>query len=129
MLSNLRKGFEFAAERIAAGAEDVSDLRAMVRKISDNPLWNIAQTGAWFIPGYGPAISAGMAATAAWGRGESLTDAALAAARGAIPPQYQAAFDLGVGVTKGDATGEVSRQIESYLPEDARKAYREGARA
>jgi hypothetical protein len=67
------------------------------------PVWDIAATGASFIPGVGTAVSAGMAGAAALGRGESLRDVALSAARGAVPggPLGQAAFDVAVGMAKG----------------------------
>jgi len=51
-----------------------------------------------YIPGYGTAANAALQATVALGQGKSLDEAALAAARGALPPYGQAAFDLGVGV-------------------------------
>jgi len=72
-------------------------------ELTQNPLFNIAQTGVSFIPGVGTAVSGGMAAAAAVGRGESLNDIALDAAKGALPggPLAQAAFDIAVGVAKG----------------------------
>lgn len=87
-------------------------------KLTNNPIWDIAQTGVSFIPGVGTAVSAGMAGAAAVGRGASLANIGLAAARGAIPggTLAQAAFDVGVGLAKGDpvdqaALGAIRNQI------------------
>ncbi len=93
-------------------------LQAGASELSQNPAWTIAQSGASFIPGVGQAVSSGMAAAAALGRGESIKDIALDAARGAIPggPLAQAAFDTAVGVAKGGdlsdaALGALREQI------------------
>lgn len=51
-----------------------------------------------FVPGVGPAASAAIAAAVAIGKGESLHDATLKAARAALPAPAQVAFDMGVGV-------------------------------
>ena len=71
------------------------------------PVWNIAQTGVSFIPGVGSAVSAGMAAAAALGRGESLKDIGLAAAKNALPggPLAAAAFDVAIGLANGKNIG------------------------
>lgn len=92
-VSGAAKGVSSAAKTAAKGASTVTK----------SPIWNIAQTGASFIPGVGQAVSSGMAAAAALGRGESAKDIALAAARGAVPggPAAQAAFDVAVGAIKG----------------------------
>src|ERR1041385_89052 len=68
--------------------------KGALKGVTNNPLWNIAATGLSFIPGIGQAVSAGMAAAAALGRGMNLKDAALAAARNALPggPLAAAAF-------------------------------------
>lgn len=72
-------------------------------QITKSPVWNIAATGASFIPGVGSAVSSGMAAAAALGRGESARDIALAAAKNALPggPVAKAAFDVAVGAARG----------------------------
>lgn len=55
------------------------------------------------IPGAASLVAAGLAATAEVGRGHSLADIGLAAARGAIPGGaiVRAGFDLAVGLAKG----------------------------
>lgn len=91
-------------------------LQEGLHAISNNPLWNIVQTGASFIPGVGTAVSAGMAGAAAIGRGESLKNIALSATRNAIPggPAVQAAFDAATGLIQGknvtDAILQAARQ-------------------
>ena len=86
------------------------------------PVWDIAATGASFIPGVGTAVSAGMAAASAVGRGESLRDIGLSAARGAVPggPAAKAAFDVAVGMAKG-------KRIDRAAVDAARKAVPGGA--
>lgn len=98
------KGAVSAGKTVVKAHESVA--KAAVKPLSPlmrSPVWNIAQTGASFIPGVGQAVSGGMAAAAALGRGESLKDAALKSARAAIPggPVAQAAFDIAVGAAKG----------------------------
>ena len=60
-----------------------------------------------FIPGYGPAVSAALAGLASVGRGESLGNAVLASARGAVGAQFGPAatvgFDAAVGAAGYDA--------------------------
>jgi len=74
-----------------------------LRAVTNNPIWNMAATGMSFVPGFGTAVSAGMATAAAIGRNESIKDAALAAAKNALPggPVAAAAFDVAIGVAKG----------------------------
>jgi hypothetical protein len=64
----------------------------------------VAATAASFFPGVGTGVAAGLNAAAALGRGETLRDAALAAARGAVPGGIagRAAFDVAVGLAKGE---------------------------
>lgn len=123
-----------------------------VGAVTNNPLWDIAQTGASFIPGVGNAVSAGMAGAAAVGRGESLKDIGLSAARGALPggAVTRAAFDIATGAIRGhglSATalralrnqvpgGELGRgafdaavAVASGAPPDARKLLRAGLSA
>jgi hypothetical protein len=49
-------------------------------------------------PGIGTAISVAITALEQLGQGASLSDAALAAGRSAIPSVYRAAYDIGVGI-------------------------------
>jgi hypothetical protein len=92
-------------------------LGGVVKTITNNPLWKIAQTGVSFIPGLGQAVSAGMASAAALGRGESLTDIGLAAARGALPGPAQIAMDIAIGALKHQNLGELAlREVREQLP-------------
>lgn len=68
-----------------------------------SPLWDVAKTASYAIPGIGPAVSGGLAGLQALGQGASLGNATLAAARGALPPGPQrVAFDMGVGAIAGE---------------------------
>ncbi len=88
-------------------------VQAALRTVTNNPLWDMARTGASFIPGVGSAVSSGMAAAAAVGRGESATNIVLAAARGALPggPLVQSAWDIGVGLAKNPHLDATALQI------------------
>lgn len=88
-----------------------------VGKVTNNPLWKIAQTGASFIPGVGSAVSAGMASAAAIGRGASIQNIGLAAARGALPAPAAAAMDVAVGALKGHRLDAIAlRTIRNQVP-------------
>jgi hypothetical protein len=71
--------------------------------VTNNLLWNIVATGASLIPGLGTAVRAGMVGGfAALGRGMSLKDAAIAAARQSLPGRpVAAAFDIVMGLAHG----------------------------
>jgi hypothetical protein len=101
----------------------VSSVANVVQKgvgvITNNPLWDIARTGVSFIPGVGTAVSAGMAGASAIGRGDSLKDIGLAAAKGAIPggPAVQAAFDVALGLAKGkNVTDTILSAARAQVP-------------
>lgn len=69
--------------------------------VSSDPLNTvllITQTVLPYIPGVGSGAAAALAGVIALGQGKSLDEATLAAARAALPPGAQLAFDLGVGV-------------------------------
>jgi hypothetical protein len=85
----------------------------------------VAQVVLPYVPGLGPAAAAALAGTLALGRGESLKDAALAAARAAIPAAYQLAFDLGVGVIlQGQSPDAAAKTaLLSYLGPEANAYY------
>lgn len=71
------------------------------------------------IPGLGTAAGVALSGAAALGRGESLKDAALAAARGAIPggALAQTAFDAAVGLAKGHNIADVAlHAVRGQLP-------------
>jgi len=94
-------------------------LQSGLHAITNNPLWDIAKTGISFIPGVGTAVSAGMAGAAALGRGESLANIGLAAARGALPggAVTQAAFDAAIGLAKGrNVTDAILQAARSQVP-------------
>jgi nucleoid-associated protein YgaU len=100
-----------------AGAENL--VQQGLKAVTNNPLWDIARTGVSFIPGVGTAVSAGMAGAAAVGRGESLANIGLAAAKGAIPggPIVLAAFDVGAGLLSGkNVTDAVLAGVRSQVP-------------
>lgn len=93
--------------------------RDVLHTLTDNPIWDIAQTGISFIPGIGQAVSAGMATAAAVGKGKALADIALAAAKGAVPggPLIQAAFDIGVGLAQGQPLGDLAlNELRNQVP-------------
>lgn len=88
-------------------------LRSALSHVVNNPVWDIARTGVSFIPGVGAGVSAGMAATAAYGRNQSARDIALAAARGALPGGDLAklAWDVGVGLGKSPRLDRAAVQV------------------
>ncbi len=91
--------------------------------LTNNPIWDIVKTGASFIPGIGSAVSAGMASAAAFGRGESLADIGLAAARGALPAAAQVGLDIALGAMKKHGLGALALQaLRHTLPPEAGEA-------
>ena len=114
---------DFGKQAFPAGALDKAATTVAhvaqkgLKTITNNPLWKIAQTGMSFIPGIGTAVSAGMASAAAIGRGESLKDIGLAAARGALPAPAQVAMDVAIGALKHQNLGAMAlREVRSQLP-------------
>lgn len=83
------------------------------------------------IPGVGSAANAVLQGAVALGKGESLENAAIAAARGALPPWGQMAFDLAIGLYSGNTSIDEAAidaglaYIETKYP-GARAAYDEG---
>lgn len=88
-------------------------IQSALKSVTNNPLWDMSRTGVSFIPGVGSAVSSGMAAAAAMGRGASAKDIALAAARGALPggPLVQTAFDIGVGLAQNKGLEESALNV------------------
>lgn len=90
-------------------------VKSGARLLASRPEFNAAISGAKLIPGVGSAVSSGLAAAAALGQGESLEDAAIAAAREGLAtnPATAFAFDTAVGLAKGgdlpDAAIEAAR--------------------
>jgi hypothetical protein len=83
-----------------------------------------------WIPGYGTAANAALQGAVALGKGKSLKDAGLAAARGALPPYGQIAFDMGVGIASGKSVDSSAKEaaltyLETKYP-GARAAYNKG---
>lgn len=83
------------------------------------------------IPGVGSAANAVIQGAVALGKGESLENAAIAAARGALPPWGQVAFDMAVGLYSGNTDLDEAAidaglaYLETKYP-GARAAYDEG---
>jgi len=85
--------------------------------ISANPLWNIVQTGAAFIPGIGTAVSAGMASAAAIGRGASLANIGLSAAKSALGPAGSVGVDVALGAIRGhNLSAAALSDVRKMLP-------------
>jgi nucleoid-associated protein YgaU len=105
---------------VGRGVEAVGHAaQSAAHAVTDNPIWDIAQTGISFIPGVGTAVSAGMASAAAIGRGASLADVGLAAAKGSLPggPITAAALDMAVGAIQGHNLGDTAlKTLRSQIP-------------
>ncbi len=84
-----------------AGQAGISDVRERMR---------FAEMVAPFIPGIGTGIGAALGAANALANGQPITDALIAAARGALPggALAQTAFDVGVNMLKGKSLGEAA---------------------
>lgn len=87
----------------------------------------IAQVVLPYVPGVGTAGSMALAAAIAVGQGKSAQDVALAAARSALPPYAQIAFDLGVAVASGQSVDKAAEetllnQLDQKYP-GAKNAY------
>lgn len=95
------------------------------------PLLQAAGIALPFIPGIGPAASAALAGLIALGQGKSLKDAALAAARAAIPggALAQAGFDAAVAVASGEPVDDAV--VNSFLAQypAAKAGYEQGKEA
>lgn len=99
----------------ALSPETRDDYFRIVKGVSGGPLGSLLTAAGFvvpFIPGVGPAASAALAAAIALGQGKSLKDAAIAAARAAVPggPLGQMAFDAGVGLASGQSVDAVAEQ-------------------
>lgn len=109
-----------AARDVYHTADDaLGTIRSVAGVLTNNPIWDIATSGASFIPGIGTAVSSGMAGAAAIGRNASLADIGLAAARGAIPggPLVQAGFDVALGAIRGhNLTPTLLHAVRAQLP-------------
>jgi hypothetical protein len=102
--------------------------------VSGNPLGvmlQAAQIALPFIPGVGPAASAALATAIAWAKGESLKDAALKAARAAVPggAAAQLAFDVGVAVAAGKPVDAAAKNALLAQVPGGQAAYQMGVDA
>lgn len=115
MARGIGKGAAFAAKSIGPA---IATWGTSAAQITQSPLWDVAQTGAWFLPGIGPEVSGAMAITAAIGRGEAIEDALYAGARELMPPGARSAWDAAIGViaSGGDASAL------ARMPRDLRPA-------
>lgn len=75
----------------------IKTLRQATRPITQNPVWDVAATGASFVPGLGSTVSTGMLGLSALGQGLSVKDIGLRASRGLVPggPAGAMIFDAG----------------------------------
>lgn len=79
-----------------------------------------------FVPGIGTGVAAAIAAGAALAEGRSISDAAIAGVRGAIPggALAQTGFDAAVKIAKGQNVGKVALDAaRTQLPGPAQKAF------
>jgi hypothetical protein len=98
-----------------------ASLKTIANRFRDQgtDLLSTAAAVAPIVPGLGTAAGVALSGAAALGKGMSLKDAALAAARGAVPGgQYaQMAFDAAVGLAKGQNIGDVAlHAVRGALP-------------
>lgn len=64
-------------------------------------------------PAVAPYYLAALQGLKSIGEGQSLTDTAIALAKSQVPPEYQVAFDIGVGLAQGKDVS--TSAVESYL--------------
>ena len=125
---NLVRGFwrdEF--NRPYRGVGLFANLRNALGDMTSSPLWQIAKTGAWLLPG-GYTVSAAMALIEAVGREESLGDAALRAARSQLSPEQQLVWDVGVGAARGNLdTVRVRQHVQQVFGSRLVEAFDAGA--
>jgi hypothetical protein len=85
-----------------------------------------AQTVVAFVPGVGTGVAAAIGAGAALAEGQSITEAAKAAIRGAIPggALAQGGFDLAMKVAAGENVGKAALETaRAQLPAGAQQAF------
>lgn len=100
------------ATGFAGANEQRGQEKSLLGKIGGAALGAVpyAQAVLSFVPGIGTGVSAALGAASALAQGQSITDAALAAARGALPggPVAQTAFDVGLSIAKGASPTEAA---------------------
>jgi nucleoid-associated protein YgaU len=114
---DIGKAFSSVADVVTKPLEVITKpvmdvVKPIANVITNNPIFDIVKTGVSFIPGVGTAVSSGMSALAAIGRGQSLKDIALEAAKGALPggAVTRAALDIGLGAIQGKNLGDLALQ-------------------
>ena len=101
----------------SAAKANIDDMRKRMRH---------AQIAASIVPGAGTGVSAALGAANALADGRPITDAAIEAARGAIPggPLAQAAFDMGINLAQGQNLSNAALgAARNRLPAGARAAF------
>ena len=86
------------------------------------PALELVSGAAQLVPGLG-AVAAPIAAAAALGRGKSLRDATLAAARASLPPGAAAGFDAAAGLVLSGRPPNILAAARAALPPAARAAF------
>jgi hypothetical protein len=125
---NLENGIDYAIEGLGKAYQELETFRQVFGAFTNSPIWQNLQTGFAYIPGWGSAVSAGMAMAASYGRGESLADMGLAAARGAIPSAAQPAFDVAVAIARGSDLDDaaITALRDQYIPAEYRNTFDRG---
>ena len=108
--SNLDQVKKALAAGGAGFVDALANAKGLLKAVTDSPLWSIVQTGASFVPGIGTAVSVGMSVAYAYGHDISWKDAALSAARAAVPggPAGQAGFDIAVALASGESASDAA---------------------
>jgi len=116
MIERLAKGQRIDHAFIQLGKEELKNVRAIAPYV---------QQVMAFIPGVGTGVAAAIAAGTALAEGKSVTDALLAAAKGAIPGGAIAgsAFDAALKVVKPGVSAAVVDAARKALPPQAQKAF------
>ncbi len=115
--SDIAQGKNVLDSLKSAATEAISPAVAILKPLS--PALNVAAGLASLVPGLGTVAGGALGMAAALGRGASVADMALSAARGALPggPIAKVAFDVAVGVATGQpATGIALAQIRNAIP-------------
>lgn len=101
-----------------AWEDGLAVLGGIITSVLGNEVMQLILAGVAFVPGIGTAVVATAAALAAVGRGESIGDVALSAARGAVPGGALGAlaFDVGVGLVRGDGLSLTPEQALALTP-------------
>ena len=125
--ANLAHGIAYAGQSIGPALDDFKNVYNVV---TSSPLWEYAAYAASYFPGWGSGLSAAMTMLKAYGEGVSLEDAAIRAARAAIPPYARAAYDVGVAVAHGGSAANIAEAaVRNEVPEEWRDTYDLGVAA